>query len=67
MIGLCDVRAGEVLELAAKGLVEILPGERIVVRVANGADSVKKENQTESMMNGKHEHEGMKNGVAVAT
>ena len=50
-------KAGEVLEVAAHGLVEILPGERIVVRVRSEAENGK--------ANGvKKEH--VDNGVASA-
>ena len=59
-------KAGEVLEVAAAGLVEILPGERIVVRVASEADhpmnGVKREKLSDGLTNSNGH--GPMNGVA---
>jgi len=63
-------KAGEVLEVAAKGLVEILPGERIVVRVASEVEKpvngLKKELHSDVAMN-VQQADGTANGNALAT
>ena len=63
-------KAGEVLEVAAKGLVEMLPGERIVVKVASEAghavNGVKKESHGNGMVSNNGDGK-QRNGVTEAT